>query len=95
MIFTHDPEVIRQGAVFLRIVAFAQIPLAVSFVYAGSLRGAGDTFYVFIVTLLTMWGCGCCWPDRRTGAAPVTICGLGGVSGGLVCAGCGLCLALP
>jgi len=48
--------VIRQGAVFLRIVAFAQIPLAISFVYAGSLRGAGDTFYVFIVTLLTMWG---------------------------------------
>jgi putative MATE family efflux protein len=56
MIFTHDPEVIRQGAVFLRIVAFAQIPLAISFVYAGSLRGAGDTFYVFIVTLATMWG---------------------------------------
>jgi putative MATE family efflux protein len=56
MIFTHDPEVIRQGAVFLRIVAFAQIPLAISFVYAGSLRGAGDTFYVFIVTLVTMWG---------------------------------------
>lgn len=56
MIFTSDPEVIRQGAVFLRIVAFAQIPLAISFVYAGSLRGAGDTFYVFIVTLLTMWG---------------------------------------
>lgn len=55
-IFTSDPEVIRQGTVFLRIVAFAQIPLAVSFVYAGSLRGAGDTFYVFIVTLLTMWG---------------------------------------
>lgn len=56
MVFTNDPEVIRQGAVFLRIVAFAQIPLAISFVYAGSLRGAGDTFYVFIVTLLTMWG---------------------------------------
>jgi len=55
-IFTNDPEVIRQGAVFLRIVAFAQLPLAVSFVYAGSLRGAGDTFYVFIVTMLTMWG---------------------------------------
>lgn len=56
MIFTHDPEVIHHGTVFLRIVAFAQIPLAISFVYAGSLRGAGDTFYVFIVTLLTMWG---------------------------------------
>jgi putative MATE family efflux protein len=56
MIFTSDPEVIRHGSVFLRIVAFAQIPLAISFVYAGSLRGAGDTFYVFIVTLVAMWG---------------------------------------
>ncbi len=56
MIFSHDPEVIRYGVMFMRIVAFAQIPLAVSFVYAGSLRGAGDTFYVFIVTLCAMWG---------------------------------------
>jgi len=55
-LFTHDTEVIEKGSVFLRLVAFAQIPLAVSFVYAGSLRGTGDTFYVFIVTLLVMWG---------------------------------------
>jgi Na+-driven multidrug efflux pump len=38
------------------LVAFAQVPLAISFVYAGSLRGTGDTFYVFIVTLAAMWG---------------------------------------
>jgi putative MATE family efflux protein len=55
-LFTHDPDVIEQGSVFLRLVAFAQIPLAISFVYAGSLRGTGDTFYVFIVTLVAMWG---------------------------------------
>jgi putative MATE family efflux protein len=55
-LFTHDPDVIEKGSVFLRLVAFAQIPLAVSFVYAGSLRGTGDTFYVFIVTLVAMWG---------------------------------------
>ena len=55
-LFTHDPEVIEKGSVFLRLVAFAQVPLAVSFVYAGSLRGTGDTFYVFIVTLAAMWG---------------------------------------
>lgn len=55
-LFTHDPDVIEKGAVFLRLVAFAQIPLAISFVYAGSLRGTGDTFYVFIVTLVAMWG---------------------------------------
>lgn len=55
-LFTHDTDVISKGSVFLKLVAFAQIPLAVSFVYAGSLRGAGDTFYVFIVTLVAMWG---------------------------------------
>jgi putative MATE family efflux protein len=55
-IFTQDADVIEKGSVFLRLVAFAQLPLAISFVYAGSLRGAGDTFYVFIVTLVAMWG---------------------------------------
>jgi putative MATE family efflux protein len=55
-LFTADREVIREGTVFLRLVAFAQVPLALSFVYAGSLRGTGDTFYVFLATLLTMWG---------------------------------------
>ncbi|HYS43613.1 MAG TPA: MATE family efflux transporter [Geobacteraceae bacterium] len=55
-LFTHDPEVIAKGCIFLRLVAFAQIPLALSFVYAGSLRGTGDTHYVFLVTLFAMWG---------------------------------------
>ena len=55
-LFTHDPEVIRHGTVFLRLVALAQVPLALAFVYAGSLRGTGDTHYVFLVTLGTMWG---------------------------------------
>lgn len=55
-LFTHDADVIEKGSMFLRLVAFAQVPLAISFVYAGSLRGTGDTFYVFIVTLVAMWG---------------------------------------
>lgn len=55
-LFSQDPEVLEKGGVFLRMVAFAQLPLAISFVYAGSLRGTGDTFYVFIVTLVAMWG---------------------------------------
>lgn len=55
-LFTHDPAVIEKGCVFLRLVAFAQVPLAISFVYAGSLRGTGDTHYVFLVTLVSMWG---------------------------------------
>ncbi len=55
-LFTSDPDVIANGCVFLRLVAFAQVPLAISFVYAGSLRGTGDTHYVFLVTLAAMWG---------------------------------------
>lgn len=55
-IFTHDPDVIEKGAMFLRLVAFAQLPLAISFVYAGSLRGTGDTFFVFIITMSSTWG---------------------------------------
>jgi putative MATE family efflux protein len=55
-LFSSDPDVIEKGSMFLKLVAFAQVPLAISFVYAGSLRGTGDTFYVFIVTLLAMWG---------------------------------------
>ncbi|MDD2898441.1 MAG: MATE family efflux transporter [Desulfuromonadaceae bacterium] len=55
-LFSQDPDVIEKGSVFLKLVAFAQIPLAISFVYAGSLRGTGDTVYVFIVTLVAMWG---------------------------------------
>ncbi|GFE59511.1 MATE family efflux transporter [Geobacter sp. AOG2] len=55
-LFTHDADVIEKGSMFLRLVAFAQVPLAISFVYAGSLRGTGDTFYVFIATLVAMWG---------------------------------------
>lgn len=60
-LFTTDPAVIDKGIVFLRLVAFAQLPLAVSFVYAGSLRGTGDTFYVFLVTLAAMWGIRVCF----------------------------------
>jgi len=55
-LFTSDPDVIAKGSVFLKLVAFAQVPLAISFVYAGSLRGTGDTHYVFLVTLVSMWG---------------------------------------
>lgn len=55
-LFSSDQDVIEKGSMFLKLVAFAQVPLAVSFVYAGSLRGTGDTFYVFIITLTAMWG---------------------------------------
>ncbi|MBD0316290.1 MAG: MATE family efflux transporter [Nitrospiraceae bacterium] len=54
--FTTDEAVIELGTVFLRIVALLQIPLALTMVLAGSLRGAGDTGFIMSATLVGMWG---------------------------------------
>ncbi|MEE8606863.1 MAG: MATE family efflux transporter [Nitrospiraceae bacterium] len=55
-IFTADPELIRLGGIFLRIAGISQIPLAVTLVLQGALRGAGDTPYILRVTILGIWG---------------------------------------
>ncbi len=54
--FTSDEAVIALGTMFLKIVAVLQIPLAVTMVLAGSLRGAGDTGAVLWATIVGMWG---------------------------------------
>jgi putative MATE family efflux protein len=53
--FTKDPEVIKYGILYMKIVAFAQIPLAITMVVAGSLRGAGDTGFIMFATIAGMW----------------------------------------
>lgn len=54
--FTTDEAVIELGTVFLKIVALLQIPLALTMVLAGSLRGAGDTRFIMVATMIGMWG---------------------------------------
>ncbi|MCS6288704.1 MAG: MATE family efflux transporter [Nitrospira sp.] len=54
--FTSDEAVIDLGTVFLKIVALLQVPLALTMVLAGSLRGAGDTRFIMIATMIGMWG---------------------------------------
>jgi putative MATE family efflux protein len=54
--FTTDEAVIELGTVFLKIVALLQIPLAITMVVAGSLRGAGDTRFIMGATMVGMWG---------------------------------------
>lgn len=54
--FTTDEGVIELGTVFLKIVAVLQIPLALTMVIAGSLRGAGDTRFIMGATMVGMWG---------------------------------------
>ncbi|MCP9450739.1 MAG: MATE family efflux transporter [Nitrospira sp.] len=54
--FTQDEAVVELGTQFLRIVAVLQIPLALTMVLAGSLRGAGDTRFILWATTAGMWG---------------------------------------
>jgi putative MATE family efflux protein len=53
--FSNDPEVIKYGILYMKIVAFAQIPLAVTMVVGGTLRGAGDTWFIMFATIAGMW----------------------------------------
>ncbi len=53
--FTKDQDVIRYGILYMKIVAFAQIPLAITMVVGGSLRGAGDTGFIMFATIAGMW----------------------------------------
>ncbi len=54
--FTRDEAVIELGTMFLKIVALLQVPLALTMVLAGSLRGAGDTRFIMGATMIGMWG---------------------------------------
>ncbi len=53
--FTSDAEVVRYGILYMKIVAFAQVPLAITMVLGGSLRGAGDTWFIMFATIAGMW----------------------------------------
>lgn len=53
--FTPDPAVISLGIQFLKVVAAIQIPLAITMVLSGSLKGAGDTRFLLGVTFVGSW----------------------------------------
>jgi putative MATE family efflux protein len=53
--FTSDEVVIGYGTLFLQIVALLQIPLAITMVVAGSLKGAGDTRFLLLITIIGAW----------------------------------------
>lgn len=64
-IITPDPNAIALAAKCLRIVAFIQPIQSLAWVYAGALRGAGDTKWPFYITA------SCNWLIRTLGA---TLC---------------------
>ncbi len=55
MIFNRDPEIVRYGAMCLRMVALAQLPFSAAMVLTGGLRGAGDTVWPLIIAAIGMW----------------------------------------
>jgi putative MATE family efflux protein len=53
--FTSDPEVIALGTMPLRMVGLIQPLLAATMIFAGSLRGAGDTRWPMLATGGSIW----------------------------------------
>lgn len=55
-LFTNDPAVIMAAGNNLKIMAISQPFMAYVMVMAGALRGAGDTKFVMLVTMIGTWG---------------------------------------
>ena len=55
-LFTEDAEVLELGTLFLKTVAILQVPLAITMVLSGTLKGAGDTKFTFFTTVVGSWG---------------------------------------
>jgi putative MATE family efflux protein len=51
-LFSHDPEVLRQGATYLRIVAPAYSALGFGFVVAFASQGAGHVLWPFVASMM-------------------------------------------
>ncbi|MBQ6551677.1 MAG: MATE family efflux transporter [Lachnospiraceae bacterium] len=54
-IFSPDPAVIELATECLRIAAILQPAQTGAMVFAGGLRGAGDTFWPMVITAFSMW----------------------------------------
>jgi MATE family multidrug resistance protein len=54
-LFTHDPEVMRLGAIVLVFCGIYQLFDAMYIVYNGALRGAGDTFVPAVTLFVLCW----------------------------------------
>ena len=54
-LFTQDAETVEQASLYLRLVGISQVPLALTFVLSGALRGAGATKTVLKVNIAALW----------------------------------------
>jgi putative MATE family efflux protein len=54
-LLVNNPDVVKAGVVPLQMVGVIQPMLAANFVYAGALRGAGDTVFPLLIKLVSPW----------------------------------------
>lgn len=54
-VFTNDATTIEQAVLYLRCVGAVQIPLALTFVLSGALRGAGATRLTLRISAMSLW----------------------------------------
>lgn len=54
-LFTQDAGTIEQASLYLRLVGISQVPLALTFVLSGALRGAGATKITMQVNITSLW----------------------------------------
>ena len=54
--FTSDSDILREGAVILRILAMYYVPFSLMWVFSGIIRGAGDTFITMLISIFSLWG---------------------------------------
>ncbi len=54
-LFSTDPEVLRIGAEYLKIVSLAYLMQTVMFSVSGVIRGAGRMTFTMVMALLSMW----------------------------------------
>jgi putative MATE family efflux protein len=55
-LFTNDQAVVAAGHIVISTSAYIQPLMAASFVFAGALRGAGDTRATMLITVASIWG---------------------------------------
>ncbi len=53
--FTYDKATIEAASIYLQLVGISQIPLALTFVINGALRGAGATKITLLVNVISLW----------------------------------------
>ena len=54
-LFTDDGPTIEQASLYLRLVGISQVPLAMTFVLSGALRGAGATKTTLKINVASLW----------------------------------------